>query len=422
MKETATGSVVGQDKMVDRFEAEPGARRAAVSKAEHAQLKAEREAGRKALKQLLRPVAVYLNVGRVLAVIAGVLAIAPYVALVVLGNIIYQAYAAGETVDRDAVWGTVMWLVGLFGMRLFVNAVALLVTHYADIKMSALVKERMIGRLGHAPLGWFSKTNAGKVRKAIQDDLCMVHALVAHKPVDVTQAVVTPIALIGLAFYIDWRLALLTVASLPAYIAANVWMMQDLGEKTVEMDAHLGRVSAMMVEFFMGIFVVKAFGVVGQAHKRYQDAADDLSHFYLAWVTPMLRGSAAATAAISIPILLAINLGGGAAMARAGWVTPPEVLTTTLIALTVPAAITVVSSMTWAYQMAGAAAHRIVKTLEIPVMETPSVEPEMHGHAVEFSNVSFSYGDHVAVEGVDLRLEEDTVTALIGASGSGKST
>ena len=70
------------------------------------------------------------------------------------------------------------------------------------------------------------------------------------------------------AFVIDWRLGLLSIATLPVYALITWWMTKDMGPKTAEMDQHLAEVSATMVEFVTGITVVKAFGRVGDTHAR----------------------------------------------------------------------------------------------------------------------------------------------------------
>ncbi len=383
---------------------------------------AERIAGREALKEILAPISKRLLLGRILAVISGILAIAPYVALVQLSELLYRAYTANTPLDTDQVWQIVFVLINAFCLRLFINAIALGVTHFADVKLSAIIRTNTINRIGRAPLGWFSTTNAGNIRKSLHDDIAQIHTLIAHQPVDATQAIVTPIALVVFAFSIDWRLGLLTIASLPFYVGVNLYMVKDMGTKTVEMDAHLARVSATMVEFFTGINVVKAFGTVGKAHQRYQNAADDFSRFYLAWVTPLLRATAIGNAAISIPVLLAINIGGGMLMVNAGWVSPTQVLATALIALMVPSSIEVLTSMTWSYQIAGAAALRVTRALQTPVLENPTDGPTPANATVNFEAVSFSYGDTLAVDNVDMTLAENSVTALIGPSGSGKST
>ncbi|MDR7354235.1 Iron import ATP-binding/permease protein IrtA [Corynebacterium felinum] len=360
--------------------------------------------------------------GKVLAGLSGVLAIAPYIALVKIGELLLQAYTTDTAVDSDAVWRYVFLLINTFAVRLFVIGLALSVTHFADVKISTLIREMTLHRLSHAPLGWFSSTNAGRIRKAVHDDIAQIHTLIAHQPVDVIQAIITPLALVGFAFTIDWRLGILAVAAIPIYLGVTARMMRDMGEKTVEMDLHLTRVSATMVEFFTGISVVKAFGTVGKAHKRYQDAADGFSQFYEAWVTPMLRGSSLAGASIAIPVLLAINLGGGSLMVASGWVSPIDVLATTLIALMVPSSIEVLAGMVWAYQLAGAAALRVTQALETPVLPQSDSVQNPQGNRVVFDAVSFAYGETVAARDVSFTLEENTVTALVGPSGSGKST
>lgn len=87
-----------------------------------------------------------------------------------------------------------------------------------------------------------------------------------------------------------------------------------------------------------------------------------------------------------------------------------------------PGAVQVVSSISWSYQMAGAAAIRLCTILDTPVLPYPETSQTPQGCTVELDHVTFSYGQTLAVDDVSLTLEEGTVTALLGPSGSGKST
>ncbi|MFT0848054.1 ABC transporter ATP-binding protein [Actinomycetaceae bacterium L2_0104] len=387
--------------------------------------KAQQKADAQALKELMRPVAPSLAIGRVLAVISAVLAVVPYVALVQIGGILL-ATASGGDVDSDEVNRWIMILIATFTLRLFLYYIALLTTHLADIKLGHLIRQRMVRRFSRVPLVWFTSTNSGRVRKALQDDIGTVHHLIAHQPVDGTNAMVMPLALMVYAFLIDWRLGLLAIATLPLYAGAMGLSMRGMGEKTVQMDQKLGVVSARMVEFVTGITVVKAFGRVGHAHRAYQESAEQFQDFYYEWVRPLIRVSSVGTSLLAVPLILLINLGGGAWLVHSGLVTAADVLATSLIALLIPYGLEVMMNSMWSAQLAGAAASRLTDLLETPVLDDGAERTEPKGHDVVFDNVSYTYGsgdsDGFAVTDVSFTLAEGSITALIGPSGSGKST
>ena len=378
-------------------------------------------AGKRAFKELTAPIRKSMIFAQVLGVLYGALAVAPYVILVQLGQVLLSAARAGVSPDRGEVMDLLMWLISAFGARYGIYFVAVTITHFADLRFGHIVRSRMVKVLSGAPLAWFTSTNSGAVRKAIQDDTHDVHTVIAHAPVESAAAVSAPASLLIYAFVVDWRLGLLSIATLPIYGLLNAWMMRGMGEKTAEMDRHLTRVSSTMVEFVSGISVVKAFGTVGRSHERFTRAAEDFSRFYRDWCGPLLKGSALGQASVSPSLILLISTAGGAAFAAAGIVSPVQVITCALIALVIPAAIEVLGTTAWSYQIAGAAALRIVDLLSVdPLPAEGHSVPD--GSDVEIDGVSFSYGTTLALDDVSLTIPEGTVTALVGSSGSGKST
>lgn len=363
--------------------------------------------------------------------IAAVLGVAPYVALVELGRVWLEGPAHSDPGRARTI---LILLVAAFCLRLTLYFAALLVAHFADLKLGYVLRTNLVHRLARAPLGWFTQTNSGRVRKGLHDDIEQIHQLVAHAPVEMTTALVSPLLTLTYAFIVDWRLGLLAIAVLPFYAITMLSQTKGMGEMTMKMDQKLAKVSETMLEFARGIVVVKAFGRVGQAHENYQNAATDFANFYRDWCAPLFKIAAIGEALIAAPPILAVNLGGGTAMVAAGWVSPAEVLATTLIALLVPKSISVMANVTWSYQNAGGAAIRVVELLETPVLPevaaaeaTPSETPASHtprGCDIEFENVTFRYEPDAApaVNNVSLRLAEGTVTALVGPSGGGKST
>ena len=363
-----------------------------------------------------------LRIGQVLVLLSAVLSVAPYIALVQLGDILLRAHRAGLSPDPQQVSGVVMVLVSAYSTRLLLYFLALLITHLADLSLRDRLRRDIVARISHAPLSWFTASTSGRLRKAVQDDTTLVHTVIAHGPVERLNAIVTPLALLGCAFWIDWRLALLAVSALVLYVLTYSVSMRGMNEKTVEMDRKLAAISSAMVEFVSGIGVVKAFGRVGRAHSAYLTAADEFSAFYRAWAMPLVTVTCLSFTWVSIPVLLLVNLGGGALLIHAGAVTLPQVLATTLVALVLPAALITIASISWSYQLAGAAALRLCEVLDTPVLPATDRPGRPQATRVEIDHVSFSYGDVLAVDDASLTLEPGTVTALLGPSGSGKST
>ncbi|QTH59793.1 ABC transporter ATP-binding protein [Corynebacterium hindlerae] len=380
--------------------------------------RAKLKAGQAALKKLLAPVQPTIYFGQLLALISSLLAVAPYVTLVALGSALFDG-------DTDRAKTIAKWLILAFLGQLGCYFLALLITHLADVKLVGIIRRRITNTISRAPLSWFSQTNSGKVRKAIEDDTLTLHTLVAHAPVERVAAIATPLSLLVYAFILDWRLGLLSIATVPIYLAIQAYSMKDMGAKTAEMDGYLAKVSATAVEFAEGISVVKAFGTVGKAHARYLDAAARFADFYYEWVKPLLRVSAISESVIAVPVLLLINVGGGSLLVATGEVTVAEVIATTLIALVIPGTIQTVGMMMWSYQLAGNAALRLEEVMNIsPVAEgTVELDPSKRDKTVEFHEVSFGYDPTTPVlQDFTATLQPGTVTALIGPSGSGKST
>jgi ATP-binding cassette subfamily B protein IrtA len=379
------------------------------------------DAGQNALKRLGKPIRGRLFFAQLLTVLSGVLSIAPYVVLTKIGRLLIASRQTGEMRTLE-IWSACRLLILFFSLKTVLYFSSLIVTHFADLKLRNILRRQIVERMSKAPLSWFSEANSGLVRKAVQDDTQTVHTIIAHGPIEKLNAVITPLALLIYSFYVDWRLGLLSIATIPIYVLLYGYSMKGMPEKTAAMDTKFGKVSSTMVEFVSGIAVVKAFGQAGRAHRNYLEAADELSAFYRAWAMPLVSATCFSLSWISTPVLLLVNLGGGALLMNAGYVDIAQVLTTTLIALVLPQTIIAVATIAWSYQLAGAAGLRICDILDLKILPQSKVDQKPADSSIEFADVSFSYGETEALKDVDLKLPHGTVSALIGPSGSGKTT
>lgn len=372
-----------------------------------------------ALQQLLAPVRGRTSKAKRIQWIASAATVVPFVGIVELG----RELLADGPVSATRVWTIVAVVIGALFVRTVAGAAALTITHFADVDLQRSLRRRIVDTLGRLPLGWFNTTSSGEVRKAVQNDVGELHYLVAHSAVENAGAIATPFFGLVYCFYLDWRLGLLALATVPLYIGVYAWLGRGARVQMERLNRGVERISATIVEFIAGVSVVKTFGEAGKAHKRFADAADEFNDSFANWMGPMVRVKAASSIFIETPVLLLANLAGGYWFVRSGWVTPIDILGSTLVAVTIPAAVLTVGYSTHIRQQAQAAAgrlQRLLQTKTLPVVRNPQVP---QGNSVEFDSVRFSYdGENSVLHDVSLTLAPGTITALVGPSGSGKST
>lgn len=372
-----------------------------------------------ALRDLRRPVMGLLWFGVSLGSVGALTSLVPFIGIAELGRTLLRPVPIS---GADVAVVAAIIVAGLV-LGWVCTGSALWLTHVADHRLQAIVRRALVRKLGRLPLGWYSDKTSGAIRKAVQGDLEDLHHLLAHHYVELASAVVLPAGGLAYLLWLDWRLALLAVVTLPVYLVAYAWMMRGFGEKMVQLDASFTKVSAAIVEFVHGIAVVKAFGQTGRAHRAYQHAVEEFSDHYAGWVRPLLRLEALTSLALSVPVILAVSLAGCAWLIAEGWVVPIDVLAEALVAVVIPQTVLTLNQSLAAHRKAVAAARRIAGLLDAPDLPV-SLDPESpKGSDVRFDNVSFSYGDaREALSGVTVHCRPGTVTALVGTSGAGKST
>ncbi|MBF6211912.1 ABC transporter ATP-binding protein [Nocardia puris] len=364
---------------------------------------------------VLGPVRGRLIAAAALQAAASLAGLAPFVAVVEIAR---EFLRDGPT-DRGAVWAWVAVAVAAFAVRTFGSAAAYTLSHAADADLGLRLRREMAAHLGRVPLGWFADRGSGRVKRALTDDVGAVHHVVAHAFNDLVAAVVTPLAALGYLFWLDWRLAGLSLVPFLLWGAAVALMTRGEAERQRRWSAELDRLGAAVVEFVDGIAVVKAFGGAGSAQDRYRRAGDDLARFLGEWLVPLRGLEALAATVISPPVLLVTALAGGVWLGS----DPVDIVAFAMLTVGLGAPITALGFGALSLQAATAAAGRLAALLRTPELPPATAPKSPDGARVEFDGVRFSYDGRTDVlDGVDLTLEPGTVTALVGPSGSGKST
>ncbi|GAA2526262.1 ABC transporter ATP-binding protein [Pilimelia columellifera] len=366
-----------------------------------------------------RPVRVRLVAALVFQFVAAVASVVPLIAAVELA-----AAILGARDSRHGAYAVVVAVAGL-AVRVAAGAAATALAHHADGDLQWGLRRDLARRLGQLPLGWLTGQGAGRVKKAVIDDVGALHHAVAHASLDLVTAATAP--LVAGCYLLTTSPELAAALALP--LAAGLWLHRRAtslaAARMPQFQTATAQLNAATVEFVHGIAVVKTFGTVGQAPQAFRRAADGYAAFVRDWARQVTRPAAVAEAVLSAPVLLLVVLTAGTALLAAGRVDGVELMAFALLGPGLTAPLLALGYGREEIRAARCAAQQLAELHAQPPMPVSASAPPPPGRApaVELRGVSFSYdGLRDALDGIDLELAPGALTALVGRSGSGKST
>ena len=260
----------------------------------------------------------------------------------------------------------------------------------------------------------------GSVKKTFIDDIDSLELLLAHALPEGFSNVAVPVVVYIFMFFIDWKLALLSLGSLPIGIL-SMGVMYKVG--TSRMNAYYAAAQKMnntIVEYVNGMEVVKVFNRDGDSYRNYERDVMGYRSFTLAWYRACWPWMA--MYASILPCVALVTLPLGAWFVLCGLSTLPDLVLILMLSFSI--GVPLVKALSFASTMPQI--NYKIDALEKAVNAKPlqQTQDAFHGdgHSIRFENVHFSYGEDEVLHGVTLDIPEHSLTALVGESGSGKST
>lgn len=361
--------------------------------------------------------------GCVLSAIAAILGLAPYLCIWLVARDTLAVFPDLTAATNLARWG---WLAVWFSVaNIAVYFAALMCTHIAAFRTARNMRRHATAHVVTLPLGFFSRSQSGRLRKLIDDNASLTEDLLAHKLPDLTAAVVTPVAAIVLLFVFDWRMGLLCLLTMVLAMACMLGMM---GGKNAgffhRYQQEIEKMSGEAVEYVRGIPVVKVFQQTVYSFKAFYNAIMSYSDLASQYAMSCRNGQTAFLTCINgaffllIPAALLLSGGGD------GWGVLANFI---FYALFAPACGGMINRIMYASESVMEANEAMMKLDEI-LSQAPLQEPaqpqQPQGAQVEFQDVTFTYpgAGRPALEHVSFTVPEGATVALVGPSGGGKST
>lgn len=360
-----------------------------------------------------------------LAVCSSIALFVPFVSVYMILTELAENAVNPAMIDKAYIWHWGYITLGAFiafGILLFA---AMMFSHLAAFNILYELRMKLAQKLVRLPMGFFTKRTSGDIKKVMSEDVERIELFVAHHLPDITSAIVFPLLIIGYMFVVDWRLALIVMA---VFVVAMTLMSRMTASSKMKQVAKkyfktMGRMNSSIIEYVRGIQVIKTFSRSTKAFERLNQDIDDfrifsngmvkeyaptyLGFYILLSSVPLFLIPAAVTILLNSPsysayiptVLLFMIFGGGIffPMLKLMWI----------------------GSMMSQNSIGVGMIDEILNKPEIEESEKPEKPDDA---SVVFENVSFAYDTTQVLSSISFTAKPNTVTALVGPSGAGKTT
>jgi subfamily B ATP-binding cassette protein MsbA len=347
------------------------------------------------------------------------------------GSTALRAWLMEPVLDRIFIAreGSLLFLLG--GAALALALVKGLADYGQTVLMSRIgqrvitdVQNALFAKLMRADLAYFNANPSGTLISRFTNDVWLLRNAAANVLAGMGRDAVTVIFLVGVMFYQDWGLALVSFIAFPLAIRPIVRIGRRMRSVSANTQAEMGQLTTLLTQTFQGARHVKAYGMEAYEEHRASTlferifALVDRANRTRFRAAPMME--ALGGAAIAVVILY------GGHQVISGARTPGaffSFITALLLAYQPMKALAILNA---SLQEGLAAAQRVFDILDIEpnIHDRPGAGPlRIDGGEVRFEAVRFGYQPGtVALDGISLKIPAGSTVALVGRSGAGKST
>ena len=367
--------------------------------------------------------------GMVLAGISTVLSMIPFVCIWFVVRDMLNALVAGDISLAAHSTTYAWWAAGFSVLSILLYFIGLCCSHLAAFRTATNMKKAAMHHVVKLPLGYFGANGSGRLRKVIDDNAGLTEAFLAHQLPDLTGAVVMPIAVLVLIFVFDWRLGLCCLVPLAISVVFLKQMMG--GDNAGFMEGYMTALETMnkeAVEYIRGIPVVKVFQQTVYSFKNFHAAIEEYEKYASGYALKCRIPLTGFNVALNGTFILLIPVAGMILAGVSGQAAYQDVLLDFLFySLFTPICTTMMNRVMFASEQLMAAKSAVTR-IEAVLQEEPLADPkdskQPKDASVIFEHVSFQYPgtEEKALDDVTFDIPAGRTVALVGASGSGKST
>lgn len=286
------------------------------------------------------------------------------------------------------------------------------------------LRDKIYMHMHSLSLDFFHKHTTGSLTSRIINDVALLQGAVSNALIRILKDAISVVCLLVVIFYMDWRLATLSMVFLPLAFTPIVYFGRRFRQVSTDYQETLGETSGILHETISGARIVKAFSMENYERMRFRKKIDRIydilmkDNWYRSVSHPLME--------IIGGLAFALIIWFGGYQVLKGNSTPGSFMSflTALIMLYEP--IKGVSKINSTIQGGMAAANRIFTLLDMrsDIVEKDAAESlPPFKDSITFKDVGFFYNDEEPVlHNINLLVKKGEVLAIVGPSGSGKTT
>jgi ABC-type multidrug transport system fused ATPase/permease subunit len=357
-----------------------------------------------------------------ISIVLAVASQAASIALVlVTGSVIDRAIVPHQ---RDELW-TLIWIV--FGLGVFKALLMVgrrFISGWQALGVEFDLRNAFYSHLVRMSFGFYDRHQTGQLMSRATVDLQAVRFFLGYGLIFFFQHVLTIVGVTAVMLYLDWRLALIALAVTPLIVALAYRYSHVSHPILRDVQQKMADVATVAEENIVGVHVVKAFAQEGSEQRKFNDRSEAVFGRSI---------EANRQRALYVPLLSFVPLLAQAAVLLVGgWMVVQNSLSVgdffrfNIFVTMLIMPLRMLGMWIGQAQRATASGERIFQVLDEPeeVTDRPDAIdlPDGPGH-VRFERVSFGYDPkRLVLDGIDLEIRPGRTVALIGHTGSGKTT
>ena len=332
--------------------------------------------------------------------------------------------------QTDGIWLFAFAFFGLFLFRFVFSYIQEVLLNMVGQKVMFDLRTEIFTKLQRQEVAYYDKYPVGRIITRLTSDVDALNEMFTSGVIDVLGDLVVIFAIIGMMFWLDWKLAIASLIAVPLLFAATNWFRKHARNGFDRVRTRNAKLNAYLQEFISGAQTVQLMNAEDKATKGFHDINNDYREanietiYYYSVFYPLVDFIGAVGIAVVIFFFAFEYLSGLSATGQA--------LTVGILASFIQYSLQLfqpirdLSDKFNVLQAAIVASHRIFILLDLEIDIKSPEKPEKVGKAlgeIEFKNVWFAYKDEDWVmKDVSFKIKAGESVALVGHTGSGKTT